>query len=175
MGKKKYNNDNNYIMYILIFIITVVIIIAIVYIIFFNEGITVNSFMKVEPDNEEKQVLSSINNTLNDILSKSEYKESKPNLDFTVNITTNPSYVINKEHIFMCLRNPTNKDMYDKNTINYVAIHELAHIIDHDSNGSKTDEHGESFQKIFDSLIKTAIQHNYYDPRKSIASAYCKV
>ena len=159
----------------LLVIIVVVISVIIIFFIFqyYDGSKIINSYMKIEPDEDESLVLSSIHDKLNKILSESEYDD----IDYTLNMTVNPSYAINKEHIFMCLRNPNTKDMYDENTLNYVAIHELAHIVDKNSSSDdiNIDEHGESFQKIFDSLIKTSIKLGYYDPRKNIASAYCKI
>jgi hypothetical protein len=77
------------------------------------------------------------------------------------------AYTENKEVITLCLADPESKKQYDLNTIMYVAIHELAHVV------SKNTGHGPEFKKNFSMLLKLAAKKGVYDPRKSIPASYC--
>jgi len=78
----------------------------------------------------------------------------------------NKSYTINKEHIYMCLKDENN-NYYDDNMLIYVLLHETAHSI--------CDEigHTKKYHKIFDALLEKATQMNIYDPRIPITRDYC--
>lgn len=78
------------------------------------------------------------------------------------------AYTENKEVITLCLVDPESKKQYDLNTVMYVAIHELAHVV------SKNTGHGPEFKKNFSMLLKLAAKKGIYDPRKSIPATYCK-
>jgi hypothetical protein len=79
------------------------------------------------------------------------------------------AYTENKEVITLCLVDPTTGKYYDMNTLMYVALHELAHVI------SKNEGHGEEFKKNFAMLLREAATKGIYDPNKPIPSTYCKV
>jgi len=79
------------------------------------------------------------------------------------------AYTENKEVITLCLTDPETKLDYDINTITYVALHELAHVI------STTQGHGEIFKKNFAMLLKKGAELGFYDPRKPIPAQYCNV
>lgn len=83
------------------------------------------------------------------------------------------SYSINKgEKVVFCIRQKNDKeDLVDENTITFVAIHELAHIM------TKSVGHTEEFWNNFKRLLKEAVvlgvyrQENYTnDPRE-----YCGI
>jgi hypothetical protein len=78
----------------------------------------------------------------------------------------NKSYTINKEHIYMCLKDEDN-NYYDDNMLIYVLIHEIAHSI--------CDEigHTRKFHKIFDALLEKAQDMNIYDPNLPLVRNYC--
>lgn len=78
----------------------------------------------------------------------------------------NKSYTINKEKVFMCLKNE-NKKYYDKNTLYYVLLHEVAHVLN-DEIG-----HTDKFNKIFDELLDKATQLGLYNPNVPIPENYC--
>lgn len=82
------------------------------------------------------------------------------------------SYTQNKKVIVMCLRDPTTKKYYDMNTLMYVAIHELSHMI---SVSYSEKEHNDEFKKIFSSLLNKAKSIGIYDPRLPLPSVYCGV
>jgi hypothetical protein len=79
------------------------------------------------------------------------------------------AYTENKEVITLCLVNPETNTNYDINTLMYVAIHELAHVV------SKNEGHGDEFKANFASLLKLASEKDIYNPRKPIPATYCKV
>lgn len=77
------------------------------------------------------------------------------------------SYTINKENVYMCLKN--NKgEYYNKNTLIYVLAHELAHVI--------CDEigHTEKFHHIFEELLKEMTIEGIYNPNLRVESDYCE-
>lgn len=79
------------------------------------------------------------------------------------------AYTENKEVITLCLKDPETKKYYDMNTIMYVALHELAHVI------SKSHGHNNEFKKNFAILLRDASRKKIYDPRKNIPTTYCGV
>ena len=68
------------------------------------------------------------------------------------------SYSVNKgEKIVLCLRSRDGKDkLIDENTLTFVSIHELAHIM------TKSVGHTEEFWKNFKYLLEQAIKLNLY-------------
>lgn len=79
------------------------------------------------------------------------------------------AYTENKEIITLCLKDPDSGKEYDINTIMYVAIHELAHVV------SKSQGHGEEFRKNFSDLLRKGSILGIYDPAKPIPVNYCRV
>lgn len=79
------------------------------------------------------------------------------------------AYTENKEVITLCLTDPDTNTYYDINTIMYVALHELAHVV------SSSQGHGDEFKKNFADLLKRGAELGIYDPRKPIPAQYCKV
>lgn len=79
------------------------------------------------------------------------------------------AYTENKSVITLCLKNPKTGEYYDMNTIMYVALHELAHIV------SKTHGHNEEFKRNFDALLSQASSLGIYDPTKPIPPNYCGI
>jgi len=89
-----------------------------------------------------------------------------PRVDSLQFFEGNKSYTINKQKVYLCLRDE-NKEYYDFNMLVYVSIHELAHVV--------CDEvgHTKKFHEIFDRLLKKAAKMGIYDPRKPIIQNYC--
>jgi len=77
------------------------------------------------------------------------------------------SYSINKEKIYLCLRNKEN-DYYNKHTLIYVLAHEISHCI--------CDEigHTEKFHQIFEELLEEFTKEGIYNPSIIIPEDYCK-
>jgi len=77
------------------------------------------------------------------------------------------SYTINKEKIFLCLKDENGK-YYNKNMLVYVLLHEIAHVL--------CDEvgHTQKFHDIFEELLLHAIGKGMYNPSIPIIQDYCK-
>lgn len=71
------------------------------------------------------------------------------------------SYLQNKgEELVMCLRSSKDNKIHDFNTLMFVAIHELTHAGDPEY--VLTQQHPESFKKLFALFLKTAILLGLY-------------
>jgi len=81
------------------------------------------------------------------------------------------SFTENKRSITLCIRNAEGQ-FYDKNTIMYVALHELSHIV---TDTYDVDTHGKEFRKNFEIILKKAAQLDMYNPRISVPESYCGV
>ena len=77
------------------------------------------------------------------------------------------AYTDNKSEITLCLADPSTNKEYDSNTIMYVALHELAHVI------SKDIGHGEEFRQNFSKLLLEGEKLGFYDPSKPMTTTYC--
>jgi hypothetical protein len=73
--------------------------------------------------------------------------------------STSTSYSINKgEKIYLCIRQRDNMDeLIDFNTVTFVALHELAHLM------TKTIGHTEEFWSNFKFILEEAIAEGYYE------------
>lgn len=85
--------------------------------------------------------------------------------------TGDSAYTENKEVITLCLVDPETKKRYDMNTIMYVALHELSHII----TDEKEEEHGPVFKQNFSMMLRRASEAGIYNPRLPIPASYCNV
>lgn len=90
----------------------------------------------------------------------------------TLNISlfaANDSFTENKKKIFLCVKRP-NKDYYKYNTIMYIALHELAHVL---TKQYDIDTHGEEFHKSFNALLTRAKEVGVYDETNELDYDYC--
>jgi hypothetical protein len=76
------------------------------------------------------------------------------------------SYTINKENIYLCLKDENNK-YYENNMLVYVLLHEISHTI--------CDEvgHTKKFHLYFQELLKKAIELKVYNSDIPIIKNYC--
>jgi hypothetical protein len=79
------------------------------------------------------------------------------------------AYTENKRVITLCLKDPFTDMYYDENTIMYVALHELGHVITPEVG------HGPEFKRNFSILLRDGARIGIYDPRKEIPQTYCGV
>ena len=79
------------------------------------------------------------------------------------------SYTEDKTIIYVCLRDK-NQDYYPINTLIYVILHEIAHLLNKEDFG-----HTPAFYKMFDKLLCRAAAKGVYDPKKQHAETYCGV
>ena len=91
-------------------------------------------------------------------------------LKVPIKVGLNNAYTENKSVVYVCLRHPVTKKVYNMNTLIYVTLHELAHVITPDY-----DNHGTKWQRNFDKLLKQAQQLGIYDPSESIPKDYCGI
>lgn len=76
------------------------------------------------------------------------------------------SYTINKEDIYLCLKDQEG-NYYNENMLIYVALHEVAHAI--------CDEvgHTQKFHDIFQELLDKAYHIGIYNPSIPVIQDYC--
>jgi hypothetical protein len=86
-----------------------------------------------------------------------------------VMIEDKESCTINKSTIHLCTKDPQNGQEYDKNTLMFVVLHELAHVLCEDIG------HSEKFSAINTSLLNYAVQKGLYDPSKPFVKNYCNL
>lgn len=79
----------------------------------------------------------------------------------------NKSYTINKEKVYLCLKDE-NDDYYTENMLIYVLAHELSHVL------SESIGHTEEFHGIFEDLLVELTDAGIYDPSQEIISNYCE-
>ncbi len=77
------------------------------------------------------------------------------------------AFTENKEVITLCLKDPDTGRYYDMNTIMYVALHELAHVL------CESQGHGDEFKKKFSKILRHASKIGIYDPKIQMAPTYC--
>jgi len=78
----------------------------------------------------------------------------------------NKSYTINKQKVYLCLKDENN-EYYEDNMLIYVALHELAHVL--------CDEigHTDKFKRIFEELLVDAEKKGIYDSNVPPILDYC--
>jgi Golgi nucleoside diphosphatase len=91
--------------------------------------------------------------------------------EFTL-LAGNKSYTINKRNIFICLRHPVTQELYSFNTLLYVALHELAHVL---SKTYSTKNHNDEFYKNFHTLLKRAESLYLLPVNYEVTDSYCNV
>lgn len=80
------------------------------------------------------------------------------------------SFTEDKKTIYLCIHDPHTKQLYDTNTLMYVILHELAHLLNTYDYG-----HTDTFFLIFDMLLCKAIDIGIYDPTLPHKHMYCGV
>lgn len=78
-------------------------------------------------------------------------------------------YTADKEVIALCIVDPDTNHHYDMNTLMYVALHELSHVL------SKEKGHEDEWKMIFSKILRKASEIGIYDANSPIANRYCKV
>jgi hypothetical protein len=79
------------------------------------------------------------------------------------------SFTINKKVIHLCTKDPQTGKYYNKNTLLYVVLHELAHVLCCDIG------HTDKFVIINSALLEHAIKHGFYDPTQPFVKNYCSL
>lgn len=92
-------------------------------------------------------------------------------LEFSID--NGSSYTIDKKHVHLCLRDAKTGNYYPDNTLVYVLLHEIAHVL---SNGfiKENESHMDpEFLSTFDKLLRRANALGIYDPHVPIVKGYC--
>lgn len=76
------------------------------------------------------------------------------------------SYTINKEKIFMCMKDE-HDEYYKDNMLIYVLLHEISHVL------SESVGHTDEFYAIFHAILEQANKMNIYDASRPINQEYC--
>lgn len=79
------------------------------------------------------------------------------------------SYTEDKSVIYLCLRDERG-NYYPMNTLMYVALHEIAHILNKENYG-----HTPEFHDIFNKLLCKASEKRVYNPDTDHGDMYCGV
>jgi hypothetical protein len=79
----------------------------------------------------------------------------------------NKSYTINKEKIYICLKDE-NGNYFNNNMLIYVIAHEISHVICTEIG------HTELFQNIFEELLQELTKAKIYNPSIPIDQNYCE-
>jgi hypothetical protein len=97
---------------------------------------------------------------------KERLQNVNPRVDSLEFFAGNKSYTINKQKVYLCLKDE-NDEYYDDNMLMYVALHELAHVL--------CDEigHTEKFKKIFEDLLVDAENKGVYNSSIPPIIDYC--
>jgi len=124
----------------------------------------VKYMLKTHPDHETTELLK-YNLNMRDVSDPCEFNicENFKDSQFT-------SYSLNKgEKIALCIRNKDTDEFIDRNTVMFVAIHELAHVM------TKTIGHESDFWENMSILLCEANSLNLYDYNnyKNNEEAYC--
>ncbi len=76
------------------------------------------------------------------------------------------TFTVNKNDMHICIRTrDENESVYDINLLLYVILHELAHLVNYDKDGTPIDgveSHGTQFRYIFKFLVEEAIKIGIY-------------
>ncbi len=87
----------------------------------------------------------------------------------------NKSYTVNKKKIYLCLYDKKTGELYNKNMLVYVLLHELAHVLNEGNADPQQDiGHTEAFHAVFDKLLDRAEELGVYDPDVPLIDKYCE-
>jgi len=97
---------------------------------------------------------------------KEKLRKVNPRVDSLEFFAGNKSYTINKQKVYLCLKDEKG-EYYDMNMLIYVALHELAHVL--------CDEigHTDKFKRIFEDLLIDAEKKDIYDSNTPPRMDYC--
>lgn len=141
---------------VLIFVALAVLVIVVLY---FTMS---NSVEYYSADTDETTTLNQLKTILVDI---------DPRFKILNIFAGNESLTINKQSIYICIKNPRDNTIYPLNLLLYIALHEIAHTM---SETYSLDEHNEEFQSNFGILLDKAAQKGYSLNGLKIPSNYCK-
>jgi hypothetical protein len=149
-------------------------------------GVLLSLFILYKSNLEDSKINRSRNNILQEICKDLTYlfKNQKSNngkfigslkplnnidkiLDNLLIVEDKESFTINKKVIHLCTKEPKSGNYYDKNTLMYVVLHELSHVLCNEIG------HTENFYIINKALLDYTIKHGFYDDSKPFINNYC--
>jgi hypothetical protein len=92
-----------------------------------------------------------------------------PDIDDLLILEGKESYSLNKNKVYICLKDKKTGELYDHNMLTYVLLHELAHVMNKDDVG-----HTPKFHEKFDELLDKAESLGLYDSSLPLIQDYCK-
>lgn len=113
-------------------------------------------------DKQEDEYVLSLVNSLKDV--HPAVRDVLPKLKF---FEGRRSYTINKTYVHIC-KVDENGQLYDKNMLTHVLLHEIAHAICPEIG------HTDRFHSIFEELKEAAICKKLFDPNKPLVQNYCQ-
>lgn len=113
-------------------------------------------------DKKEDEYVLSLVDSLKDV--HPAVREVLPKLKF---FEGKRSYTINKTYVHIC-KVDENGQLYDKNMLTHVILHEIAHAICPEIG------HTNRFHEIFEELKEAAICRKLFDPNKPLVQNYCQ-
>ena len=122
---------------------------------------------------DETFMLRSIENSLNVLVNQ--YQLENPgnhSVDLTLEPHSSSSHIINRKKIYICVKDRITGQLFNKNTILQVAVHELSHAL---CPREETQEHGPKFYKINNKLNAIAERLKIFDPHQEIPERYYDV
>lgn len=81
---------------------------------------------------------------------------------------SNEAYTLGKKEIYICVKD-SKGEYYNNNTLMYVALHELAHVLIPED----TSKHPPKFDNLFNQLKERAAYMGLYNPSIPFPSEYC--
>lgn len=143
-------------------ILIIIIVIFITLLLIFWTTRNYERFCETEECQADVDTIKHLKNVLKNIAPEVTNYDIKPGTE---------SVTINKEKIFICLRDPDNGQMYPFDILLYVTLHELAHVL---SKTYSTKTHNLEFRNNFDKLLKRAYEKNFLPVNVTIPDNYCK-
>jgi len=117
---------------------------------------------------EDEKVLRELGGMLR--LLAEDYQGYYPGLE----IQSHPKYshIVGKRRIFLCMRDPETGELFSKNTLIQVAVHELSHALCPES---EKQEHGPAFIEVNNRLNELGVRRKLFDPSEPIPERYYEV
>ena len=88
-------------------------------------------------------------------------------------IDNGSSYTIDKKHVHLCLKDPKTGEYYPDNTLIYVLLHEISHVLSAGFIKENESHVDPEFLSTFDKLLRRAENIGVYNPRIPIVRGYC--
>jgi hypothetical protein len=82
------------------------------------------------------------------------------------------SFTVAKKRIYLCLKD-NRGDYYDTNTLRYVLLHEMAHVLTPKEPRIDGDPHTDRYERNFNVLLRRAVSLGLYDPKSRVPGDYC--